>query len=364
MPLDRRYFAESHFELRWPREIIVEELDRLLANSYARNEEECQLLLQEAFRYEEPLQEFDRHVDELEWLTALRRCVEYLPTPREHLPYWSNRHALSRERKRLDFSDTARSVRDLITEFEASGYLAQAFGQECVDSGEETGTLGSAPVVELHRQLGRDKLWPIEAYWRNYKLDDLCDVTEFIHDHVSRPMRRFYHSYSNCGFHYSSFRREIAQRLYRSRVNEIFAQSLINLTLNENGRFEEVSADELEPLIDRVRTDSTSGAGQHDALLHAVEQFRRRGASETEKRQAIVTLAGILEARRQIIKDHLLTKDEGALFAIANQFNLRHQRADQKTDYDPELYFQWLFYWYVATIRLVDRILARQAASS
>lgn len=265
---------------------------------------------------------------------------------------------------KLSFRETARQISDLITEFEDNGYLAQAFGQECVDSGEEIGTLGSAPVVELHRQLGRNDLWPIAAYWQNYKLDDLCDVVEFIHDHMSRPMKRVYHYYNDCGFDYSSFRREIAQQLYRGRVNEIFAESTLNLTLNEHGRFEEVSADELEPLIERVRADPASGAAQHDELLHAVEQFRRRGASETEKRQALVTLAGILEGRRDVIKMHLLSKDEGSLFEIANKFNLRHRKADQMKDYDTELYFQWLFYLYVATIRLVDRILERQAATS
>ena len=55
------------------------------------------------------------------------------------------------------------------------------------------------------------------------------------------------------------------------------------------------------------------------------------GRGET-KRSAVVALAGILEERRSLLADELLTKDEGALFQIANKFGIRHQRADQRDD--------------------------------
>ncbi|MBY8854420.1 hypothetical protein K7G98_41740, partial [Saccharothrix sp. MB29] len=83
----------------------------------------------------------------------------------------------------------------------------------------------------------------------------------------------------------------------------------------------------------------------HDDFLDALEMFRRRGATETEKRAAIVTLAGVLEERRDLVKQSLLPKDEGVLFEVANKFNLRHRKANQQTNYDTELYFQWIFYW-------------------
>lgn len=384
MQLDRNHFSQSHFELKWPLSVFREELDRLLHDTRGRSHplvgfggddwhDECKLLLEEAFQYGEPEQEFGRctryataftsqkyEPGQIDWLVALKRYPEYLPSPQTRRPYWSKKRLQTLEPAKLTFRETARQISDLITEFADSGYLAQAFGQDCVDSGQEVGTLGSAPVIEMYRQLGRGDLWPITEYWEKYALHDLCDVVEFVHDHMARPMRRYYHSYSSCGMHYSVFRREIAQKLYRTRVNLIFDESLLHLMLNEHGRVEEVAADALEPLIAGARSDRSSGGRQHDELQHAIEQFRRRGASEAEKRLAIVALAGVLEERRDLIKTSLLTKDEATLFEIANKFNLRHRKANQQVDYDAELYFQWIFYWYVSTIRLTDRILERQ----
>jgi hypothetical protein len=59
----------------------------------------------------------------------------------------------------------------------------------------------------------------------------------------------------------------------------------------------------------------------------------------------------------------MLKKDEGALFQIANEFDLRHRKVDQKRDYDKDLYFDWVFHWYLSTIRLFDRVLERTSAA-
>jgi hypothetical protein len=43
-----------------------------------------------------------------------------------------------------------------------------------------------------------------------------------------------------------------------------------------------------------------------------------------------MTRARVLESRRQLIKKEMLSKDEGALFQIANQFDIRDRGADHK----------------------------------
>jgi hypothetical protein len=70
-----------------------------------------------------------------------------------------------------------------------------------------------------------------------------------------------------------------------------------------------------------------------------------------ERRSAVITLAGLLEERRDLLRAELLTKDEGALFQIANAFAIRHQRADQRGDYD-SAFLDWLFWWYLGTVEL------------
>ena len=95
-----------------------------------------------------------------------------------------------------------------------------------------------------------------------------------------------------------------------------------------------------------------------DEVGHAVALFRSRDADIASKRSAIVALAGVLENRRELIKTSLLRKDEGALFELANEFDLRHRKPDQRGDYD-EAFLDWIFYWYLATVELTDRVLAR-----
>jgi hypothetical protein len=106
------------------------------------------------------------------------------------------------------------------------------------------------------------------------------------------------------------------------------------------------------------RTDLSTG----DRIRHALALFRARTASEHDKRSAIVTLAGVLEERRNVLKVRLRRKDEGALFQIANQFALRHQGTGQQADYDPA-FLDWVFWWYLATIELSDRLIERTDAT-
>lgn len=87
----------------------------------------------------------------------------------------------------------------------------------------------------------------------------------------------------------------------------------------------------------------------------------RRGATVLAKREATKALADVLELRRTLLKQELFRRDEDALFQVANKFGIRHLDQQQKDDYDPA-FFDWIFWWYLATIELTDRLLARQAA--
>jgi hypothetical protein len=116
-----------------------------------------------------------------------------------------------------------------------------------------------------------------------------------------------------------------------------------------------VTADSRHELVDAL---VTSEGETGDQIRHAVALFRARGADRHQKRSAVVVLARILENRRDILQTKLLRKDEGALFMIANQFDLRHQNEQQKSDYD-EAFLDWLFWWYLATIELTDRLASR-----
>ncbi|MFE3874932.1 hypothetical protein ACFXPX_11100 [Kitasatospora sp. NPDC059146] len=367
-------FNSRAFELVWPRWIAAAEIDRLMAlDASGRTHdwaEQCTLFLTEAFTSAEIADKFEgmsswtpwepEKQSQASWLDDLRTNLDDCPTKGERMPYWSARRGASRQTSKTDLPATCRRFASLVARLDDAGYFASAMGQPCVDD-STIGSLGTFPIEELHRQLGREGgLWPVQRFGEHYDLDDLCDVIEFLADHVRRPTRRHYHSYSNCGWHYDEFDSERGQQLYRSEVNALLAESEIGLMLAESGRLEMVAPGVVEELVTAVRAAENVHDADDMELEHALSQFRIRGASPMDRRQSVIALAGILERRRALIKTHLLSKDEGALFQIANQFGIRHQDAKQQTEYDSELYLEWIFYWYVATINLTNKVAAAQ----
>lgn len=71
----------------------------------------------------------------------------------------------------------------------------------------------------------------------------------------------------------------------------------------------------------------------------------------------------MLERRRDQVKAELFAKDEGALFQIANTFDLQHRDPRQEGDYD-EAFLHWVLWWYLGTVELMDQMLARQAVAA
>ena len=51
------------------------------------------------------------------------------------------------------------------------------------------------------------------------------------------------------------------------------------------------------------------------------------------------------------------------MFQIANKFTIRHQNRQQLSDYDP-VFLDWVFWWYLGTVELTNRIIGRQGGKS
>ena len=70
-------------------------------------------------------------------------------------------------------------------------------------------------------------------------------------------------------------------------------------------------------------------------------------------------LADVLEFLRPQAKLVLASKDESDLFELANSFGIRHHNQRQKTGYDSAIWHSWMFYYYLATIHAVTRLIER-----
>jgi len=208
-----------------------------------------------------------------------------------------------------------------------------------------------------------DGLWPLR--YEDWDIDTFYGLIEVVHDLVGRPRHRDRHDFGGCSWHYSNFAPTPAQVLYRWDVNQLLDRYSAGLRIavegEDTGRLVRVAGDDRNELV--ARTLQTPNLGDRDAVRHAVALWRDRAANRDMKRSAVLALHRVLEDRRSLIKAELMSKDEGALFQIANEFDLRHSGARQRTDYE-DAYLDWIFWWYLATVELTDRIAASQVDSS
>jgi len=176
----------------------------------------------------------------------------------------------------------------------------------------------------------------------------LFDTLEFLHtEAVSQP--------DESG---TIFLKTAGQEKFRKRFKADLALFAPPMEMLETGQIVEKVSDEMQGLLTEPIPDDAPQA-LADPLRHAIEQYRRRGATEQAKRSALTQLAAVLEPLRRDVKEHLSSKDENDLFQIVNRFSIRHNKRDQQRDYDAAIWLDWMFYVYVATARALVAVIDR-----
>lgn len=86
-------------------------------------------------------------------------------------------------------------------------------------------------------------------------------------------------------------------------------------------------------------------------IKKAIKQWKNRNQTLDEKKQAIINLANVFEFLKDegTLEKVLNSKDTKDLFNIANNFSIRHYSKLQKTDYDTEIWYDWIIQFYLAT---------------
>jgi hypothetical protein len=270
-------------------------------------------------------------------------------------PYYSVR--TGRRSARLDFNEVKGLFIAAFEDLEKAAHFQQVLGTHCVD-GDWSGSAGDDLEVFFFRKLKKRNLWPFRESSGNWEEEDLFDVIELLHDCASKGVDGRYHSYLQCGMHFETFDQEPGRNDFRVAVNEILRNYDKGYVLTARGEIVAIGPKGLRDLESAPRPpgDPTNVQQRVDA---AIDKFRRRGSTSSDRRDAIRDLADILEFLRPQAKAVLTQQDESDLFNIANNFGIRHHNQRQKLQYDEPIWQSWMFYFFLATIHATTRLIEK-----
>lgn len=243
----------------------------------------------------------------------------------------------------------------IYNELQSAGYFQKYFGIDCQD-GYISGELGADIDLIMFINLRKENLFPIWKMIPEYTEDDFFDIIEFLHDHCSKGLNGYYHGWNNCGHHYEEFNDLEGQRHFRGVINPILRQYKDGFEISETGEILILSDNGLASLFE-ADIPTNDNLNVKAKINSAILKFRRHKSTHDDRREAIRELADVLEFLRPAIKEKLNNKDENDLFNIANNFGIRHHNKEQKTDYDKPIWYSWMFYYYLATLHAVLRMM-------
>jgi len=274
--------------------------------------------------------------------------------------YYSERHGRRPQTPRLSLEDLRRAIKVYLLHVEEEGYFQEHLGHFCVDSGFSPGLIGADPETEILLTLGTN-LWPIGTTIDEWSEDDSFDMVEFLYAHVSKPTDRHWHAWNGCGWHCTAFDVKEGRAEFRDKLNRVLRAYDSGFELSMKGEVLAIPPSGLDQLVE-APLEHPNATGVVDKVTAALHKFRHHRASVGDRREAVRELADVLEFLRPDLKRVLTTQDEKDLFNIANNFGIRHHRADQRTDYDPDVWLDWIFYYFLATIHAAVRLIEKEPA--
>jgi hypothetical protein len=242
-------------------------------------------------------------------------------------------------------------------------YLTEWLGYECVDAGQVEGTGGRNPGSDVVLDIGRTDVWPVEPIEAAWSEDAIFDFLQFIGIKVSTPVTEGaqYHQYANCGWHFEKFKPEPARSEYVERVNKLLSRYGDGWEMKADFEIVERAPVGLDKLV-KGELPKSVDSKIRARVQAAVDKYRRRASTASDRRDAVRDLGDVLEALREEAKQHL-RDDEKDLFNILNNFGIRHNNAKQKTDYDA-IWLAGVFYYCLTLIYVLSHILDRKKKPS
>jgi hypothetical protein len=180
-------------------------------------------------------------------------------------------------------NDVARALTLAIDEMWKRDYMQEWHGFSCVDAGEVQGRAAMQLGQHIEAETGWRSAWPLmdplidpDEPHEDLELeaqqaeDMLFDLIEYFHRHVSEGIKEdgenFYHSFSNCGWHYNTFDPTPARALFLQRMNRTLVNYRDGFRISENGQLEHTANEGLDQLIDAALPSGSRGRSPYTVI--------------------------------------------------------------------------------------------------
>ncbi|MBN8570962.1 MAG: hypothetical protein J0M18_15140 [Ignavibacteria bacterium] len=270
--------------------------------------------------------------------------------------YYSDRN--NKTNSKLSLSELKRFFIISYGELESTGYFQKYFGYYCIDQDWVTGEIKINTEDYLYTLLKKDNLVPIRDNIVNYTEDTLFDMIEFYHDHCSKPLEGDFHSWGNCGWHYNKFDDAKGREEFRKMINPHLKKYKEGFEISEKGEILRLPESGFELLM-KTPVPSKDEENINEKIENAKSKYRKHNSTLADRKEAVRELADILEFLRPKAQDLLKTKDENDLFNVIQNFGVRHHNQMQKVNYDKNIWYSWMFYFFLSTIYAVLKLIEK-----
>lgn len=192
--------------------------------------------------------------------------------------------------------------------------------------------------------------------------ENIFTVIEFLFDYVSKPGELEWMT-SETGYNYQDYGfydQKAGQNEFREFANIFLLDYKNGFELTEDGEVIFLGDNGLQYIInaDIVPYDTEN---VDKKVSNALQIWKNRKSLLSDRRRAVQELADVFEWLKKSKKfiGILLNKDESDLFNIANNFAIRHHNPKQKSNYDENIWYSWIFHFYLATYHAVIRMIIK-----
>lgn len=265
--------------------------------------------------------------------------------------YYAERNNLLKESDfSIDLDELLKYFLDIYRYFNNKGYFRVAeYGVWIRDDyGNEEimihPTLAPSPELYFMRHLNSNEIWPIESNAMNYDEVELFTVIEILYNHIA--------IYDD---NKVDVVKDFARKQFRIHINNVLKLYEDGYMIDENqGIVIKIPNTAMKNLLteDISIIDNDTVINQ---LQSAMKMYFRFDSNLEIKKKAINILVDILEPLRDELKEiygdtNSNKSHDSMIFGIVNKFNIRHNNEAQMTDYDKEVWYDWMVQYYTSVI--------------